>query len=187
MKNTGFRGLVLTTVLVLLPLAASAQSGDLTVTGNAPKVDGSISAGEYSFQKDFGQMTLGLSRSADTLYVGLSGKTSGWIAVGLGSLSMNGASMFMGYVGADGNPQLEPQVGKGYRHTSPSGTAMNDDVVSYAIKERGGETIMELALKSGAFIKPDQKALDLIFSMGASKSTRQYHKYRNWLQVRLAR
>ncbi len=186
MKNAGLRISILTAVFAFVAFAVYAQSGALAVSPNKPVVDGSISDNEYSFQKDFGQMSLSLSLSADTLYIGVAGKTSGWVAVGLGSQKMNGASIFIGYVGTDGKAQFKPQIGEGHRHKDPSGKDMNDEVVSYAMKEEGGKTFLELAIKSDAFIKEGQKALDLIFAIGPSKSFDPYHKYRNAMEVKLA-
>ncbi len=186
MKKAGFRATILLVSLIFAATAASAQSGALAVGPNKPVTDGSISDGEYAFTKDFGQMTLSLSRSADTLWIGVTGKTTGWIAVGLGSLKMNGGSIFMGYVGEDGKTQFKPQIGTGHSHKDPTGTDMNDEVISYAMKEKGGKTCLELALKSAAFIKDGQKSLDLIFSIGPSKSFTPYHSFRGSQTVGLA-
>jgi hypothetical protein len=185
MKKTGLRACMAVAVFLFFALSAYAQSGVLAVSGNKPVVDATITDGEYSFQKDFGQMALSLSRSADTLYIGAAGKTSGWIAVGLGSMKMNGASIFIGYVGTDGKPQFKPQIGEGHRHKDPSGKDMNDEVISYAMKEEGGKTFLELALKSDAFIKEGQKTLDVIFAIGPAKAFTPYHKYRNFTEVKL--
>ncbi len=186
MKNAGLRILILIAAFAFVAFAAYAQSGALAVSPNKPVVDGSISESEYSFQKDFGRVTLSLSRGVDTLWIGVAGKTSGWIAVGLGTMKMNGASIFIGYVAADGKPQFKPQIGTGHSHKDPSGVDMNDEVVSYAMKEEGGKTYLELALKSAAFIKEGQEKLDLIFAIGPSKSFDPYHSYRGTLEVKLA-
>jgi len=158
-------------------VAVFAQ-GKLGTSTGKPSVDGVIQAGEYSYSQDFDQqMTLYASRTASTLYLAVVGNTGGWVAVGLGSPRMDGADIFMGYV-KDGKVTFKPQLGKGHRHSdAPSDVA--DTLVSYAMKQAGGKTTLEVALKAGAYIKGGQSSLDDIFAMGDQASFTQYHSYRN--------
>ncbi len=177
---------VMTTVIAVLlagtAMAAFAQ-GRLGVGGKKPSVDGVIQTGEYSFSQDFdGQITLYASRTPTTLYLAVVGNTSGWVAIGLGQ-RMDGADIFMGYV-KGGKVYFKPQVGSGHsHHDAPASVA--DTLLSYALKERGGKTTLEVALKAGAYIKSGQRTLDLIFSMGDSGSFNQYHSYRNLTSLNL--
>jgi len=172
----------ITAVMTALLLAAGTSAlfaQDKLPAGMAkPVVDGVVKAGEYSYTHDFEQqLTLSASRTADTLYFGVVGSTSGWVAVGLGSERMDGAAIFIGYVGTDGKVQFKPQLGKGHRHGDAT-SDISGSVVSYAMKEAGGKTTLEVAIKAADFVKSGQASLDVIFAMGDQKSFSQYHTYR---------
>jgi hypothetical protein len=166
--------------------AGFAQDTPLSVSSAAPTVDGVVAAGEYSIQKDYGQMQISLGRTADTLYVAAVAAAKGWIAVGIGSPRMDGSTIFMGFVGDDGKVQFKPQTGAGHGHAEAA-KAASDSVVSYAIKESGGKTTLEVALKAAAYVKAGQSALDLIYAIGPQKSFSPYHSFRGVAKVALAK
>ncbi|HTP58371.1 MAG TPA: DOMON domain-containing protein [Spirochaetia bacterium] len=163
-------------------LTATAQ-GKLTVSSKKPSVDGVIKAGEYTFSQDFDQqMTVYASRTGATLYLAVVGNTGGWVAIGIGQ-KMDGADIFMGFV-KGGKATFKPQLGSGHRHgDAPADVAAT--VESYALKERGGKTTLEVALKAGAYLKDGQPALDVIFAMGDQGNFTQYHSYRNLASIPL--
>jgi hypothetical protein len=167
------------TALFLVAGTAAIFAQDKLPAGTAkPVVDGVVKSGEYSYTHDFDQqLTLSASRTSDTLYFGVVGNTSGWVAVGLGSERMDGAAIFIGYVGADGKVQFKPQLGKGHRHGEAT-SDISGSVVSYAMKEAGGKTTLEIAVKAADFVKAGQGSLDVIFGEGDQKSFTQYHTYR---------
>ncbi len=177
---------VMTVVIAVLLAGMGAQAfaqGKLGKSVRKPSVDGVIQAGEYSFSQDFDQqITLYASRSGSTLYLAVVGNTTGWVAIGLGQ-RMDGADIFMGYV-KGGKVYFKPQVGSGHSHHDAPATVA-DTLVSYALKERGGKTTLEVALKADAYIKAGQSALDLIFAMGDLGSFSQYHTYRNLTSLAL--
>jgi hypothetical protein len=171
-------------VSLLAALAAGAASAQSLAVGSVkPTVDGVVNAGEYVFSQKFDALTLYASRTADTLNLAVVGNTTGWVAVGLGSLKMNGATIFMGFVGADGKVQFKPQSGTGHRHVDAKDVA--DSITSYQIKEADGKTTLEIALKAANYIKSGQSALDLIFAVGDDKSFTPYHSYRGSLSLKL--
>ena len=173
-------------MVVLLTSAGTAAfaQGKLGVSARKPSIDGVIQAGEYGYSQDFDQqMTLYASRTATTLYLAVVANTTGWVAVGLGSPRMDGADIFMGFV-KDGKVTFKPQLGKGHRHSdAPADVA--DTLVSYAMKQAGGKTTLEVALKAGAYVKGGQSSLDVIFAMGDQDSFTQYHSYRNTTSLAL--
>lgn len=177
--------LVVTAALLAGIVATGFAQARLAVSTNKPSVDGVVSANEYTYSKDFDQqITFSMSRTADTLYVAVVGNTKGWVAFGLGSERMDGADIFIGYVGADGKVNFKPQLGKGHRHgDAPADIA--GSVVSSAMKESGGRTTLEVALKAGPYIKSGQSALEVIFAMGDQKSFTPYHSYRGATSVAL--
>jgi hypothetical protein len=144
-------------------------------------VDGAVASGEYSLTLDFGQLQLSLTRTADTLYVGVVGKTKGWVAFGLGSQRMDGAAIFFGFVGDDGKVQFKPQLGSGRSHKDAE-----EAVASHAMKEADGKTTLEVALKIDKWITKGQKSLDLIYAMGAQDSFTVRHSLRGATIVNLA-
>jgi hypothetical protein len=170
--------------LLCLGAVSAAQDKPLAVTENKPVVDGTVNPGEYSFAKDFGDLTLYLDRSPDTLYSAVVGKTGGWVAVGLGSLKMDGATIFMGFVDSAGKVQFKPQEGAGHTHHD-TGPDVSSTISAYAMKESGGVTTLEIALKAAEYIKAGQDSLDTIFAMGSSDSFSPHHMYRNSMSVKL--
>ena len=182
------RLIVLISVSVLLfalvGAAGFAESGSLPVSAMKTVVDGVVHPNEYSFSQAFGPLTLSANRTADTLYLAVAGKTSGWVAVGLGSVKMNGATIFMGFVDGDGKVQFKAQGGTGHSHKDAA-KSVSDTVISSAITEADGTTTLEIALKAGAYITSGQPALDLIFALGGGKSFMSMHSYRNTTSLKL--
>lgn len=174
-------------ILVLLAAGAGfSQDASLAIGGKATVVDGVAKADEYGFARDFGQLTLYLNRSADTLWIGVVGATEGWVAVGLDSRKMDGATIFMGFVDAAGKVQFTTQIGSGHTHQELTSKDVADSIVAEAMKEEKGKTTLELALKAGTWVTKGQAALDLIFAMGGQDSFAPRHSYRGSLEVKLA-
>jgi hypothetical protein len=170
--------------LLLLASLSLAAEGTLTLgqTKTAPRIDGVIGADEYAMNTDVGNMKLSLSWVGETLYVGVSGQTAGWVAVGLGSPRMNDAVMYIGAPDG-GKGQLKVQKGAGHRHADLDGEAPG----SYLLREADGQTSLELSVPAAAFIAAGQKQLDVIYAMGGAKVFAAMHKARYAAQVSLAR
>ena len=157
----------------LMCAAAFSFAQGLAVGTAAPVVDGVIDAAQYTYTLDLGQMTLHFQRSGDTLYIGVVGKTTGWVAVGLGG-RMNASPIFIGYF-ADDKAQLRADMGMGHSHQAAQ--AQNQAAVSaWDVKEQGGLTTLEIAL-TGAILQ-GQKDLNVIYSMGPSDNFTSYHSFR---------
>jgi hypothetical protein len=168
-----------------LGAAAFGQAKALATTTNKTVVDGVVNPAEYSFSQDFGELSLYANRTSDALYLGLVGNTTGWVSVGLGSLKMDGSTIFIGFVGADGKVQFKPQAGTGHSHKDP-GAEVAASITSYAMKEAGGKTTLEIALKPAAYIKAAQSALQVIYAQGTEKSFKPRHMFRGALSIPLA-
>jgi hypothetical protein len=175
---------LLVSLMALVASAASAQTA-LGVTTNKTVVDGMANAGEYSYSQDFGKLKLYVNRTADALYVAVVGQTSGWVGLGLGSLRMNGATMFLGFVDGSGKAQFSVQEGRGHSH-GDAAQAAKDTVTAYALKEAGGVTTMEVALKPGAYLTAGQAELDVIYAQGSGKAIGPMHMFRGAVAVALA-
>jgi hypothetical protein len=144
-------------------------------------VDGVSAASEYTAVTEIGKTKLSLARDKDKLYVSITGETTGWIAVGFGSLKMDGAFLFIGFVGADGKAQGKLQAGKGHTHADVASEAL----VQFAMKEAGGTTTLELVLKAPSVIAKDATSLPVIWAVGTSDSFSALHRARGSLTVTL--
>lgn len=174
--------LSLCVLLLITAWWAGAQSTlTLNQTTELPKVDGIITAGEYSLITEVADMRLDLRWTTDTLYVAVSGQTSGWVAVGLGSAAMDGAVMYIGFVTGD-KAQLKVQQGARHSHTDIDTNAP----LEYSMKETAGQTVLELALDASQFIDKGQKKLELIIAMGGADSFLSMHKAKANISVNLA-
>lgn len=139
----------------------------------SPVCDGVVSSGEYQVESDYGPMSLHASFGPEKIYLAVVGKTNGWVAVGLGSKVMDGATILMGYV-TDGKEAFTVQ--RGVRHSHRDATA--EGILAHAMSESGGTTTMELVLNRADFIKSDQTTLDLIYAEGISDNFVYYHMFR---------
>ncbi len=170
----------LSILLVTVASASGAQGPALGVTTTAAKVDGVFEDKEYSLVTEAAGIRLGMSRTPDTLYIGLSEPTTGWVAVGLGSRGMDGAIMYIGYVSGN-TTSLKVQRGSGHRHADvDAGSPLR-----YAMKEAGGVTVLELALQASKFIAKGQNVLELSVAMGSADSFVSMHKARASLTIAL--
>lgn len=170
-------------LLLVVAFAASAQNKPLllAVSTGKPAVDGVTAATEYPVGIEVGKMKVWLSRTSDTVYASFSGETTGWVAIGFGSLKMDGALMFIAYTTADGKAQLKIQKGKGRTH----GDVESDSLVQFAVKEQGGVTTLELALKAESLIAKGATELPVVFAMGGTDSFTSPHRARGSQQVTL--
>jgi len=179
-----FRVATAAAIVLLAAMGAAVFAQDkLGVSARIPSVDGTVTANEYSYSHDFDQqMTLYASRTATTLYLAVVANTRGWVGVGVGP-KMDGADIFMGFV-KDGKVSFKPQLGKGHGHKDAPAD-VSDTVQKSAMKQSGGKTTLEIALKADAYIKKGQSTLDLIFAMGDQASYTPYHSYRNMTTLAL--
>ncbi len=180
MKKSIF-ALAISTCMLFAGVPVFAQS--LGVSDKEPTIDGVTGAGEYGYVKEFGAVTVFLQRTKDTLSIAVAGKTSGWVAIGLDSSRMDSAVIFMGFA-ADGKPQFTAQIGSGHGHgDADAQTAAS--VISYAVKEAGGKTVLELKVKSSPYIPAGGKELNIIYAMGSTDSFSPPHSFRGTAQVPL--
>jgi hypothetical protein len=171
---------------ILLLTAATAAGAQSTLTLNQittlPQVDGVISPREYSLATRTDSMELDLLWATGTLYIAVSGQTAGWVAVGIGSTVMESSVMYIGFVTGD-KIQLKVQQGDRHGHSDIDTNAP----VQYFLRETGGQTVLELALKASDFIANGQKKLDCIIAMGGSDAFLSMHKAKAAFTVSLTR
>ena len=171
-------------LMLLAGTAAFGQAKNLAVTTNKTVVDGAVNPAEYSYSQDFGQLSVYLNRTADTLSIGVVGITTGLVAVGLGSMRMDGSTIFMGFVTPDGKVQFKPQAGSGHTHRDDA--SVQSTITASAMKEAGGKTTLEIALKPAAYITAGQAALQLIYAEGTDDAFTPRHMFRGAVSIPLA-
>lgn len=137
------------------------------------KVDGLISDKEYAFTVPLEKMTVVVTRSTDTLFLGLRAQTKGWVALGFGSDRMDGAHLFIATV-TDGTASLSQQLGSGHSHKEVS----DNLAIDYAIVEGSGRTTLEIALKTSDVISVGQTELTILASFGSTDKITAYHSSR---------
>jgi hypothetical protein len=174
------------TLFIAIGTAVFGQAKSLAITTNKTVVDGVVNPGEYSFTQDFGELSLSVNRTADALYLAAVGKTTGWVSVGLGSMKMDGSTIFIGFVGADGKVQFKAQAGSGHSHKDV-GADVSGTIISSQMKESGGTTTLELALRPAAYIKSGQTGLQIIYADGTEKSFIPRHMFRGALDLAFAK
>ncbi len=155
-------------------LSASVYAQGLAPSASVPSADGSLGASEYSHSGMYGDMTFAASLSADgkTLYVGLSAPSTGWVAVGLGSLKMNGAFMVLGY-DDNGKTVISEEIGKGHGHKPNAVKVLS----AGAVRESGGNTVLEFALPSAGYL--NEATLKILVAYGRRDNLTSIHaKYR---------
>ncbi len=155
------------TFVFLFSLAASAAWSQSTVA--VPLVDGLTSDGEYATSQTKNDIAVGVKLSADksTLYLSVSATASGWIAVGVGSLKMDGAFMVLGYVDA-GKPFITYEQGSGHAHST-----ISPPKVSAAITESGGKTTLEVSMPISNYVVNNE--LQVISAIGSRDDAKSRH------------
>ncbi|MDP2790725.1 MAG: DOMON domain-containing protein, partial [Rectinemataceae bacterium] len=120
----------------------------LKASAHVPVADGVVASGEYAWQATLKDMKLALSLSADssTLHVALEAPTAGWVAVGLGSLKMNGSFMVLAYVDK-GSAAVSEQTGIAFGHKENASKILR----SQAVQEANGATVLEYSLPATAY------------------------------------
>jgi hypothetical protein len=173
---------IITFMLTGFIAGAQASNPGLALGTTKPTLDGVVVASEYGVAiTETNKPTIWLSKTTDTLYVAVSADTTGWVAVGFGSLKMDGALMLIGFVGSDGKAQLKLQKGAGHSH----GDVESDALLQFAMKEQGGKTVLEAALKVSSIIGKDAKTLPMIWAIGGGDNFTSFMRARGSLTVDL--
>jgi hypothetical protein len=142
-------------------------------TWSLPTVDGRVTPGEYSRSMSLLDGAVTVSWQMDSsggLYVAVSAATTGWVGLGLGSVVMDGAHIFMGFV-KDGTPVFSEQLGAGHSHL-PSPARSAD---SFAVGVRDGITSLEFHVPADK-VPLDGKKVDFIVAYSGSADLTTFHE-----------
>jgi hypothetical protein len=141
-----------TTPEITAPVESTATAPPPTTTPGAEwNADGVISAGEYDRQATMsdGRMVVYWKTDGDTLYMGLWGQATGWVAIGLEpTTAMKDADMILGYV-SGGKVTILDQYATGTFGPHPSDTELGGtyDIIGAGGSESGGVTVIEFSRK----------------------------------------
>ena len=159
--------IAIATIALLLAGGVFAQA-TLTKSSSLPSVDGVIGASEYQYSGTANGIKINATLgSDDTLYLAVEAPSSGWAAVGIGGLVMNGSRLFLGAT-QDGKPAFLEQTGVGHSHTD----ATKNVTKKWAVKTSGEDTVLELSLPASAAITKGQLKAIFAYSKTASFTVR---------------
>lgn len=139
-----------------------------------PVVDGVAAPGEYTQTVTQRNLQLSAFFTADKVFLAVTGRTKGWVSVGVGSKKMDKALIYMGFFSRE-KGEFTEQVGR--RHTH-SDIEEKPTVLSWAVKETGDYTTLEVVLDRAKVLSPGQNQLDYILAMGSADSFRAPHSAR---------
>ncbi len=161
-----------------LILAASLTAqGQLKKSDKLPNLDGTVTPGEYQYSTTVSGMTIGATLGSDgKLYLSIGAKTSGWVALGVGGLRMDGSRLFLAYDSGSKRDFTE-QLGAGHSHSDAAAKV----VEKWAVKNAGGITTLELALPAEAAMSGGE--LDLLYSYSNSTSYMSRHAARGSMSL----
>lgn len=145
---------------------------DTTIT---PTFDGVITANEYEFSANFADDDYKLywRVEGDHIFIALEAKTTGWVAIGFGSIKMAGADMIIGWVDSDGDASVfDSHSGEGRKHPKDTEKGGTEDILDFGGTENNGWTIIEFQrlLKTGDSKDNDipvKGEIDIIWAMGS--------------------
>ena len=142
----------LASVAIFLAGGAYADS-TLTNSGANPSVDGTIGASEYQYSSALPPgITLHATLGSDNrLYLAVEAPTSGWVAIGVGGLVMNGSRLFLAAI-QDGKPAFIEKTGIGHFYTD----AKQLVVEKWSVATKGNDTVLELSIPASAAISKGQ-------------------------------
>lgn len=141
-----------------------------------PVVDGILGAQEYSAVQSVlgGKVRVAAQRLVDaSLSVVLVANANGWAGVGLGSSSMDKATIFMAFV-KDGVPTFSEQRGSGHSHT-PLTEGLADEWKAVA---DGGTLTLEFHIPADKATLWKGKAIPYIVAFSSVDDLRTYHDKR---------
>jgi hypothetical protein len=161
---------------LLLAASLSAQA-QLSKNDKLPSPDGTVASGEYQYTTTVSGMSIGATLGSDgKLYLSVSAKTSGWVALGVGGSRMDGSRLFLAY-DAGTKRDFTEQIGAGHSHSD----AATKVVEKWAVKAADGVTTLELVLPAKAAVADGR--LDLLYSYSGTTSYFAPHRARGSMRL----
>ncbi|UCH89218.1 MAG: hypothetical protein JSV49_00795 [Thermoplasmata archaeon] len=167
---------VIITAIIVIP--AAGENSD----GTVPVINGIISANEYDHKAEFagGDFKIYWTVGESNISIGLSAKTNGWVAFGIGN-SMTDADMIIGWVNSTGGATVLDCYSESSRdHPVDEDLGGTDDIESSGGSESDGWTHIEFTrdLSTGdTYDAPIKKSgeLEVIWAYGSSDNFNAQH------------
>jgi len=172
-KRIYFISVLLISLILISACAQGNGEAILMVTDHKPEIDGKALVQEYSLTVDMDKMKASFSRDQEFFYFAISGQTTGWIAIGFGSGSMDNSQIIIAYV-IEGNVFLKQELGKDHSHSATTSNLLFD----YIVEEEAGQTIIEGVIQVDKLLSADDKELQVIAAFGAEDNFDSYHQFR---------
>jgi len=186
----------LLTMLILSGCAEETQSPSQTPMPTPPleeewSLDGIIKAREYHGSNNYGDYTIHWRSDEQYIYIGMSAKTNGWIAMAVQPGSrMKDADMLFGFV-KDGKVKVQDLYSTGDFGPHPADTELGgtDDILAFGGREEGGFTIIEFKRSLTTGDKYDisiQKGVNkIIWAYGSNDTLTVKHSTRGYGEINL--
>jgi hypothetical protein len=153
--------------------------------------DGIIKVREYHGSNNYGDYTIHWRSDEQYVYIGMTAKTPGWIAMAVQPGSrMKDADMIFGFV-KDGKVEVYDLHSTGNFGPHPLDTELGgtDDILNYNGKEEGGFTTIEFKRSLGTgdqYDIPIQKGVNkIIWAYGSNDSLMVKHSTRGYGEINL--
>lgn len=188
--------LSLLTILILSGCAEETQSPSQTPMPTPPleeewSSDGIIKVREYHGSNNYGDYTIHWRSDEQYVYIGMTAKTTGWIAMAVQPGSrMKDADMIFGFV-KDGKVEVYDLYSTGNFGPHPPDTELGgtDDILVYGGKEEGGFTTIEFKRLLNTGDKYDisiSKGVNkIIWAYGSNDSLAVKHSTRGYGEIHL--
>lgn len=170
---------------------ASAQTTAATPATQSAEwsPDGVIQAGEYTGSHQYGAYSISWRTDGQFIYLGLSARTSGWVAVSLQpGTGMKDADMILGFV-KDGKAEILDLYCTDNLGTHPADTELGGihNILASGGKEEGGVTTLEFKRALSTGDKYDQAvkagANKIMWSYGSSDNTDLKHRENGYGEI----
>ncbi len=146
--------------------------------------NGKISSGEYTVEKNVGEMSLHFRVENDTLYVGISAETHGWVAIGFGGgPGMRNTDIVIAYVlPPNGTVEISDSYSTGFSgpHNPDTFLGGHTDILSYGGREDENGTVVEFSrpLNTGDgydYVIPTEESFRIIWAYGPTDDFQSMH------------
>ncbi|UCG03846.1 MAG: hypothetical protein JSW11_07645 [Candidatus Heimdallarchaeota archaeon] len=135
------------------PIETSFSVNEITIRNQktlTPNIDGIIGTDEYISEISLsgGDYKLYWQIEGDTIFLGMVGKTTGWVAIGFDpTLAMQDADMIFGWVLSNSSVIIIDAFSTGPNGPHPADTDLggNSDISAYNGTEESGNTIIEFS------------------------------------------
>jgi hypothetical protein len=179
----------------LLTFESLINSSEIRAQEQQIVLDGVISNGEYTFNSTFadGDYTLYWENIGNEIYIGIVGKTSGWVALGIDPvLMMQDADMIFGWINNTDDVIVVDAFATGLTGPHPPDTDLGgtDDILEFNGTETNEVTTIEfkrLLSTEDEYDKdiPSTGTIKILWAFGASDSFGEQHIKRGSAQLTL--